>query len=77
MAECGYTPSEIDEMTMWDVEALYGHWAEHPSVADILMVAHQITLKPLDAAESSNPDDPSGIGGLVAMFPDGIVPGAR
>lgn len=29
-SECGYTPSEIREMTIFDIQRLTRHWRKHP-----------------------------------------------
>ena len=29
---CGYTPSQIDAMTLPQVDELFGYWAKHPPV---------------------------------------------
>ena len=70
MAACGYTPAEIDEMTLFDVMALIAYWRDHPPVHEILKAVFRIERKD-DAAKSAG--DPSGIGALIARFPDGQV----
>ena len=71
MSGCGYTPAEIDEMTLFDVMNLFAYWRENPPVHEILKCVYRIAPKPL--AESVSADDPSGIGALIARFPDGQV----
>jgi hypothetical protein len=70
MTICGFTPAEIDELTLFDVKALYSYWQDHPPVADILKAVYRIESKK-EIARS--PDDPSGIGALIARYPDGQV----
>ncbi|HTJ02208.1 MAG TPA: hypothetical protein VL492_05410 [Methylovirgula sp.] len=71
MTACGFTPEAIDEMTLFDVEALFAYWRDFPPAHEILKYAYRIERKAdaptLDAA------DPSGIGALIARFPDGKV----
>ena len=66
MADGGFTPAEIDAMSMGDVSALLAWWREHPPAAAILAAVHGI--KP-----TATPDegDPSGIGRLIARWPGG------
>ncbi len=70
MTICGYTPTEIDELTLFDVTRLLSYWRDHPPVEDILKVVYRIENR-REAARS--PDDPSGIGALIARYPDGRV----
>jgi hypothetical protein len=72
MAGCGYTPDEIDEMTLYDVRSLFEYWWDNPPVHEILKCVHRIERRsePRVKTESA---DPSGIGGLIARFPDGFV----
>lgn len=71
MTGCGFTPAEIDEMSLFDVMTLFAYWREHPPVHEILKCVYRIERKP--APEIAATDDPSGIGGLIAAFPDGKV----
>ncbi|MGP0057835.1 MAG: hypothetical protein ACLPID_00900 [Beijerinckiaceae bacterium] len=57
-------------MTLFDVMALIAYWRAHPPVHEILKAVFRIERKQ-EAAKS--PDDPSGIGALIARFPDGQV----
>lgn len=72
MAEGGFTPDAIDAMPMGDALALLAWWREHPSAAAILAAVHGV--KP-----AATPDacDPSGIGALIARWPNGLVGGSR
>ncbi len=58
---------------------LYDYWAENPCVRDMvagyLGVEGKKTNRGSFDRHQEDSDDPSGIGGLVAMFPDGRVPG--
>ncbi|MGH6850008.1 MAG: hypothetical protein ACREDD_06125 [Methylocella sp.] len=72
MTSCGYTPSEIDEMTLHDVLGLFGYWRDFPPAHEILKCAYRIEQKKEQPIAKSK-SDPSGIGGLVARFPDGFV----
>ena len=71
MTACGYTPAEIDEMTLFDVANLFAYWRETPPAHEILKCVYRIAPKPM--AEPNTADDPSGIGALIARFPDGQV----
>lgn len=72
MAGCGYTPNDIDEMTLYDVLSLFVYWRDYPPTHEILKLVYRIQSKsePLDPKSNV---DPSGIGGLIARFPDGFV----
>jgi hypothetical protein len=72
MTSCGYTPEEIDEVTLQDVVALFAYWRDFPPTHEILKCVYRIEQKqerPITTSKS----DPSGIGGLVARFPNGFV----
>jgi hypothetical protein len=71
MTACGYTPAEIDEMTLFDVMGLFAYWRENPPTHEILKCVYRIT--PKSAADSTSVHDPSGIGALIARFPNGQV----
>jgi hypothetical protein len=71
MTACGYTPSEIDEMTFFDVADLFAYWRENPPAHEILQYVYRIAPKPMTAIHSD--EDPSGIGALITRFPDGQV----
>ncbi len=71
MASCGYTPAQIDEMTMYDVLNLFIYWREFPPTHEILKCVYRIEQRPEQIANSKS--DPSGIGGLMARFPSGFV----
>lgn len=72
MTACCYTPAEIDEMTLDHVLALFAYWRDYPPAHEILKCVHRIERK-AEAPPSRNAGDPSGIGGLIARFPDGFV----
>jgi len=72
MTACGYTPAEIDAMTLFDVAALFSYWRDYPPVHEILKAVYRIESKP-QASDALSAADPSGIGGLIARFPDGGV----
>lgn len=72
MTACGYTPGEIDEMPFCDVLGLYVYWQDNPPVHEILRCVYRIERN-VDSAETSSATDPSGIGGLISRFPQGIV----
>jgi hypothetical protein len=72
MTACGFTPAEIDDMTLFDLRDLLAYWRDHPPVHDILKSVYRIECQPeVPMHESSG--DPSGIGSLLARFPDGFV----
>jgi hypothetical protein len=77
MTGCGYTPAEIDDMTMHDVRSLLTYWRDYPPAHEILKCVYRIERKPESPRHKENPDDPSGIGGLIARFPDGFVGGGK
>ena len=68
MTNCGYTPVAIDDMPMQDVLALLRYWRDHPPMHEILAAVHGVAHAP-----TLDTDDPSGIGALIARFPDGAV----
>jgi hypothetical protein len=72
MAACGYTPAEIDDMPFCDVLGLYAYWQEYPPVHEILKCVYRIEPNVVESAASSK-TDPSGIGGLLARYPQGFV----
>lgn len=72
MTSCGYTPAEIDEITLHDVLDLFAYWRSYPPVHEIMKYVHHIEPKP-ERPISKGESDPSGIGGLVARFPNGSV----
>ncbi len=72
MTACGYTPNQIDEMTIHDIKSLFSYWREYPPLHEILTIAFGLAQK-TDRAVSKNESDPSGIGGLIARHPDGFV----
>ena len=70
MAGCGYTPDEINAMPMHDVLALLRAWQDAPPAHEILLAVHGVKRA---APFTADPQDPSGIGALIARFPDGHV----
>jgi hypothetical protein len=72
MTACGYTPCEIDEMTLHDVLVLFAYWRDSPPAHEILKWAYRVDPKST-STRAKNDSDPSGIGGLIARFPDGRV----
>jgi hypothetical protein len=59
-------------MTLHDVVGLFAYWREYPPVHEILKCVYRIEQK--SELPSTNSDsDPSGIGGLIARFPNGYV----
>jgi hypothetical protein len=72
MTVCGFRPADIDEMTLFDVHALFAYWRDFPPAHEILKHVHGVTsASPAKPATSAS--DPSGIGSLIARFPDGKV----
>lgn len=59
-------------MTLHDVLGLLTYWRDHPPAHEILKCVYRIEHKS-ETASRRNDRDPSGIGGLVARFPDGFV----
>ena len=72
MTNCGYTPKEIDEMTLQDVLGLFAYWRDFPPAHEILKCVYRIERKQ-ERPITTSTNDPSGIGGLVARFPKGYV----
>lgn len=72
MANCGYTPNEIDEMTLHDVNCLFAYWKNFPPTHEILKCIYRIQPKS-EFQSNKDTDDPSGIGTLIAQFPGGLV----
>jgi hypothetical protein len=70
MTSCGFTPIEIDEMTLFDVHALFAYWRDFPPAHEILKWVYGIAPKSELKRDTA---DPSGIGSLIARFPDGKV----
>jgi hypothetical protein len=54
MADCGYLPRDIDELTFRDVERLHKYWNRHPPASWILAAVHGI--KPADEKKKSSYD---------------------
>ncbi|MDR3461521.1 MAG: hypothetical protein P4L76_04300 [Beijerinckiaceae bacterium] len=70
MTACGYTSQQIDAMAMGDVLDLLRYWRNAPPVHEILAAVYQIA--PVTATPKSA-SDPSGIGDLIARYPNGSV----
>lgn len=68
MTGCGYTPDAIDAMPMQDALGLLRYWRDRPPAHEILAAVYGIK-----AAAPRSADDPSGIGTLIARWPDGAV----
>ena len=56
---------------------LSNYWADHPPVHELVAAFMGVKAKPKQPEIPASTDDPSGIGGLVAMFPSGFVPADR
>jgi hypothetical protein len=72
MSACGFTPADIDEMTLFDIQALFSYWRDFPPIHEILKHVYGIERKS-QSRPATDTSDPSGIGGLIAHFPDGKV----
>ena len=70
MTACGYTSDELDAMPMCDVLGLLRYWQHAPPAHEILAAVHQVSRAPVRREDAR---DPSGIGALIARFPDGHV----
>ena len=68
MAGCGYTSAQIDELPMQDALGLLRYWRDHPPTHEILAAVHRVSR-----AAPVKAEDPSGLGALMARFPDGHV----
>lgn len=42
MTECGYTPHQAREMTLFDIEDLYAYWGRHPPPSTLLAILAQL-----------------------------------
>jgi hypothetical protein len=73
----GRSYEQIEEMTLFDVGILFEYWVEHPTADDILKAVYKIETKKTPPETPQGNTDPSGIGGLIAAFPHGLVPAAR
>jgi len=71
MTGCGFTPDEIDQLTYFDIEVLFKYWNEFPPANELLK--HVYGAKPKKHTHAESKDDPSGIGVLIARFPNGFV----
>ena len=40
-SECGYTPAEARETTLFDVEDLFAYWRRHPPLTDLVAIIAQ------------------------------------
>lgn len=72
MTSCGYTPTEIDEMTLFDIFSLFAYWRASPPTNEILKCIYLVEQKSEQKTTRSDMD-PSGIGSLITRFPDGFV----
>ncbi len=72
MTSCGFAPADIDEMTLFDIQALFSYWRDFPPAHEILKLVYRVERK-LASKASKDSADPSGIGNLIARFPDGQV----
>lgn len=72
MTACGFTPAMIDEMALADVAALFDYWRDFPPAHEILKCVYRIERKH-ETPAVPDAGDPSGIGALIARFPDGKV----
>ncbi|PNE12926.1 MAG: hypothetical protein CR217_00090 [Beijerinckiaceae bacterium] len=59
-------------MTLHDVLALFAYWRDFPPTHEILKCVYRIE-QTQDLPITKSKSDPSGIGGLIARFPDGFV----
>jgi hypothetical protein len=76
MTACHYTPSQIAEMEMLDILSLFAYWKDWPPTHEILRLVHGTKSpggKGDEKKKSVDPNDPSGIGGLIHAFPNGFV----
>lgn len=64
-------------MTLFDVAILFDYWREHPTTDDILKAVYMVETRKFEPEKKLSPNDPSGIGGLIAAFPCGFVPANR
>lgn len=72
MSACGYTPAQIDDMPFHDVLSLFAYWREFPPMHEILKSVFQIE-RAADRTPIRSDSDPSGIGGLISRYPNGLV----
>jgi hypothetical protein len=61
-------------MGMDDVRGLFAYWHDNPPTHEILKAVYQIERKATtDDERPGDETDPSGIGGMIAAFPNGFV----
>lgn len=67
----------LETLTMTRLRALNRHWERHPPAHKMVagFCGYKAPQKPAEIARAS--DDPSGIGGLIALYPSGFVPAQR
>jgi hypothetical protein len=66
----------LETLTMTRLAALYRHWRRQPPVHKTA-AAFCGYRPPVEAPQDlRSPDDPSGIGGLIAQFPNGCAAAA-
>jgi len=73
MTGCHFTPAQIDELTIFDVEMLFKYWNEFPPAHEILKCVYGVKSTQKNSIPSWSNEDPSGIGALIARFPSGLV----
>jgi hypothetical protein len=55
-------------MTLFDVAVLFDYWREYPTTDDILKAVYKVETSKPEPEKKLSPNDPSGIGGLIAGF---------
>ena len=62
MGGAGYTPAQIDALTLFDVRELFDYWREYPPAPEMLKViarALRVEFKPLASRRADNDDGPT------------------
>lgn len=77
--ECGYTPSEIDEMTLLDVQRLSNHWRRSPPLRVLVSACAAALGVKLPSTEKPDPSKYLSADEFAAMIraTDGgrVIPG--
>jgi hypothetical protein len=73
----GRSYEQIDEMTLFDIDILFGYWRTHPTTEDILIAVYRIEAKKPESEKKIDPNDPSGFGAAIAAFPGGQMAAKR
>ena len=71
MADCSYTPAQIDKFTLADIDALYEFWGNNPPVRT--MVAGYLGIKPGGKTAAKETVQRLDGHAMATMFPGGVM----